>query len=66
MAQFQSYLVSWRNRTITFGGKAQLIEFVLMGKLMYWFQEFEFSLEVSKRSRSIIDRFLWGDSKGMP
>lgn len=41
VGQLQAYLATWKNRKFSYGGKAQLIEWVLIGKLLYWFNSLE-------------------------
>lgn len=38
MDQMRSYLGQWKNRALLYGGRVQLTNLILQGKLAYWFQ----------------------------
>lgn len=63
--QSQSYLAWWRNKFISYAGRIQLSNWVLMGQLIYWFQGVQLPTEVLKKACQMINRFVWDGGKGM-
>lgn len=63
--RLQNYLDKWRNQTISYGGRLQLANWVLMGRLNYWFLGLQLPREVLRKARQIIYRYNWNKGRGM-
>lgn len=52
-------------RSLSYGGRIQLANWVLYGKLGCWFQEFKLPFTTIKKVHSIIYKFIWNKTKGI-
>lgn len=57
--QLERYLDQWKNKSLSFGGKIQLVNWVLLGKLLYWFHSIHLPMGVIKKAKQVIYHFIW-------
>lgn len=61
----ENYLQRWKKKTLSFVGKLQLVNWVLLRRLLYWFLAVQLPKRILKKARSIIYIFVWGNKKGV-
>lgn len=49
--QLPNYLDNWKSKALSYGGWIQLANWVLFGKLLYWFQLMQLPTGVIKKER---------------
>ncbi|CAL1358963.1 unnamed protein product [Linum trigynum] len=50
---------SWRAKKLTYAGRLQLLNFVILGIVQYWMQLFVLPKQALKRIQKICSQFLW-------
>lgn len=55
----------WKNRALSYGGRIQQENWLLCGKLNYWFQSLYLPYGIIKKLRSIIYQLVWNEMKGI-
>lgn len=63
--QLQNYRAVLKNKVLSVGGHVQLINWVLQGKLLYWFQSLRLPMKILKVARRIIYNFILGKNWGI-
>lgn len=56
--QLEACLARGRNEALSYGGKVQLVIWVIMCKLCYWFHVLKLLMEVLKKVRNVIYMFI--------
>lgn len=57
--QLSSYLMQWRTWNLSYGGRLQLVKWVLYGKLQYWFQGMQLLKGVLDKVGKIVYTAIW-------
>lgn len=63
--QLNNYLLNWKNKTLSYGGRLQLAKWVLYGKLGYWFQGKLLPKSILDKVKSVVYKFMRDGGRGV-
>lgn len=60
-----AYVDKWKTKMLSYGGRVKLANWVLCGKMGYWFQIIHLLGSIVKKAHSIVYKFIWNETKGV-